>query len=274
MEEHGSIFKRLPKRERSDCCDDLQWHLAWYSYAIRIIERKGIPAHGVSIDRRTMNLVTSAYNDDRIRSLVCFCCGQIYTSWVGLDVVNDSLPAVKSPICMVAGTYLIEELIGTHEVRKLNFEETVFRERYMQAGTSLHGEAMLREDCWEWRRTLLYRNGISVPIICCPEDVQSCSPAIHGSHVICGNCRVPLCRKCGLRMLRNQPIPMAIANHNFIGYCVETIVKYKVRWIEAAIACPVWTTMICFYLEEDRGHLMGEEHLDQSNRFSYIDSVW
>ena len=244
-------------------CDVLQWHLAWYTYAIRTIERKGIPAHGLAVDRRTMNIVTSAYNDDRIRSLVCFCCGQIYTSWVGLDLVHGNPSAVKSPICMLDGAYVIEELIGTHEVRKLNFEEVVFRERYMQQGTSLHGEAMLREDCWEWRRTLLYRNGISVPIICCPEDIQICSSTAHSDHEICGKCRLPLCKKCELRMVRNQPIPMAIANHNFIGYCTETIVKYKVRWIEAAIACPVWTTMICYYLEEDRGHLMGEEHLRQ-----------
>ena len=257
---HGPIFRRVcPEYKRSDHCNELQWHRDWYTYAIRVKERKGIPAHGVSLDRRTMNLVTSAYNDDRIRSLVCFCCGQIYTSWVGLDVVSSEFHTVKSPICMVAGSYLIETLIGHHEVRKLNFEEVVFRERYMAEGSSLHREAMLQNDCWEWRRNLLYKNGISVPIICCPEDVKMCSAEAHGADTICEHCHVPLCIKCGFRMLQDKPIPMALANHNFIGYCVETIVKYKVRWIEAAIACPIWTTMICFYLEEDRGHLMGEQ---------------
>jgi len=57
---------------------------------------------------------------------------------------------------------------------------------------------------------------------------------------------------------------MALANHNYIGYVNKTLIKYKVRWIEAAIACPAWTTMICFYLEEDRGHLMREVWLESS----------
>ena len=51
---------------------------------------------------------------------------------------------------------------------------------------------------------------------------------------------------------------MSLANHNYIGYCSQTLVKYKVRFIEAAIVCPVWTSLICFYMEEDRGHLMKE----------------
>ena len=55
-----------------------------------------------------------------------------------------------------------------------------------------------------------------------------------------------------------QRIPMAVANHNYIGYCSQTLVRYKVRFIEAAIVCPVWTSLICFYMEEDRGHLMKE----------------
>ena len=51
---------------------------------------------------------------------------------------------------------------------------------------------------------------------------------------------------------------MALANHNYIGYCSQTSVRYKVRFIEVAIVCPVWTSLICFYMEEDRGHLMKE----------------
>ena len=38
------------------------------------------------------------------------------------------------------------------------------------------------------------------------------------------------------------------------------------RWIEAAIAAPVWTTMICYYLEEDYGHLMTEPLFEKRNR--------
>eukprot|EP00973_Karenia_brevis_P062842 8737986-Karenia_brevis.AAC.1 len=34
---------------------------------------------------------------------------------------------------------------------------------------------------------------------------------------------------------------------------------YKVRWIEAAIVCPYWTSMIIYYVEGDQGHLINEE---------------
>ena len=52
---------------------------------------------------------------------------------------------------------------------------------------------------------------------------------------------------------------MALGNHNYIGYVSKTLVEHKVRFIEAAIVCPVWTSLICYYLEEDHGRLMKEE---------------
>ena len=35
--------------------------------------------------------------------------------------------------------------------------------------------------------------------------------------------------------------------------------KYKVRWIEAAAACPIFTALITYYVEGDKGHLLNEE---------------
>ncbi len=160
---------------------------------------------------------------------------------------------------MVHGRYLIEHLIGSGNARQLNFEDAVFKERYMSSRAALNKDPTLAEDCWEWRRVLRYENALEVPVLCCPEDVRSCEAGTHEPHVICGQCAAPLCKKCGLRMLRQSPIPMAMANYNFIGYCLDTIVRYRVRWIEAAAVCPAWSTMICFYMEEDRGHLMNEE---------------
>ncbi len=84
---HSATFQSLcPPQRPTDRCNFLRWYLAWYTYAIRTMERRNIPAHGVSVDRRTMNLITQEFNDDRIRSLICFCCGQIYVSWIGLEL--------------------------------------------------------------------------------------------------------------------------------------------------------------------------------------------
>ena len=63
--------------------------------------------------------------------------------------------------------------------------------------------------------------------------------------------------------------PMALANDNVIGYTHETIIRYKVSWIEAAAAQPAWTTMMCFYIEGDRGHLL-EETMFQSSFMSVV----
>ena len=53
-------------------------------------------------------------------------------------------------------------------------------------------------------------------------------------------------------------IPEALANDNFIGYVSSIIYKYKVRWIECVAASPVFTSLINYYVEGGRGHLLGE----------------
>ena len=187
----------------------------------------------------------------------------------GLQKVEMDVGKVRSPIAMIDGKYFNEVLVGHHETRKFNFEFAEFRDRYMKEGTGLRNNPDLADDCTEWRRKILYKSGQEVPIICCPEDFQSCKNK-HASDVSCGDCAVPLCKKCVIAMAQRpqKAIPMAIANHNFIGYCSRTIVDYRVRWIEAAIVLPVWTTMISYYVEEDRGHLMGEEYLTSYYDFS------
>ena len=53
-------------------------------------------------------------------------------------------------------------------------------------------------------------------------------------------------------------IPEALTNYNFIGYVSSIIYKYKVRWIECVAASPVFTSLIIYCVEGDRGHLLGE----------------
>ena len=49
---------------------------------------------------------------------------------------------------------------------------------------------------------------------------------------------------------------VAVAVAVAVAVCLAHLLK--VRFIEAAIVCPVWTSLICYYLEEERGHLMKE----------------
>ena len=58
----------------------------------------------------------------------------------------------------------------------------------------------------------------------------------------------------------NDPgVPRALANDNWYGYVNKVIVEWEVRWIEMAVVLPFWTTLIVYYLEGDRGHLMTEQ---------------
>ena len=77
---------------------------------------------------------------------------------------------------------------------------------------------------------------------------------------------VPVCDECYVH-INKAPLyssPMALANDNFIGYTYDMILRYKVRWIEAAAAQPAWTTLMTFYIEGDRGHLMEETMFESS----------
>ena len=59
--------------------------------------------------------------------------------------------------------------------------------------------------------------------------------------------------------LEKQKIPQSFTNDNFIGYAHEYIVENKVTWLEATIACPVFSGMVVYYIEgsaSQRGHMM------------------
>ena len=134
------------------------------------------------------------------------------------------------------------------------------------------------EEAWEWRRLYLARDGGFWDLICCPEDVVRTAACNHENasgiderHIVCEHCLVPICQECFDHICK-PPLyasPMALANDNIIGYTYKTILKYKVSWIEAAAAQPAWTTMMCFYIEGDKGHLM-EETMFQSSFMSVV----
>ena len=57
-----------------------------------------------------------------------------------------------------------------------------------------------------------------------------------------------------------QRIPrQAIANDNFIGFVSSVWHEHQPRWIEMAAATPVWTSLMAFYVEGDKGHLMNNQ---------------
>ena len=51
--------------------------------AISIIERRQIPCIGMATTRRALRQLTKVYNDDAIKALVCFVCGEIHCTMRG-----------------------------------------------------------------------------------------------------------------------------------------------------------------------------------------------
>ena len=160
-----------------------------------------------------------------------------------------------------------EDFGGAFEKHSVSFERNLgFREfvkRYAaghEAGEGPFANAPeLREDHWEWRRMLRGPGRAApVPLLCCPEDVEKCTPPCCGPNEICQRCKVPVCRGCWLSLLMGQGIPMALCNDNFWGYPTDLIVRYQVRWIELAVVLPTWTNMIVWHIEGDYGHTMRE----------------
>ena len=147
-----------------------------------------------------------------------------------------------------------------------NWDFHKYRERYVIPGGAsnpMHMHPQLGDDCWIWRR-VLPASGVHPEriILCCPEDIRcSREHAEAETHVLCQQCEIPLCRNCFMtsQQFDEFGIPEALANDNVCGYVTEIVSKYKVRWIEAAAACPVFTALITYYLEGDRGHLMNED---------------
>ena len=51
-------------------------------------------------------------------------------------------------------------------------------------------------------------------------------------------------------------IPASLANDNFFGFALDIVYKYKVRYIECAAASPLFTALITYYVEGDKGHML------------------
>jgi hypothetical protein len=149
---HGKVFQQLcPIQHALHQKSIAGWNMSWYVYAIRILERERVPAHGLSIERRTMQIVNAAFNDELIKALVCLCCGQIYTSWIGSRVVTTHPEKEKSAIVMVRGDWLIDFCIGTDDSRQFNFEAMFFKENYVSKYSGMQKDPYLKDDSWEWR---------------------------------------------------------------------------------------------------------------------------
>jgi len=244
-----------------------------YEEGIAMREREGIPSVGPSVDRRTIELVLQNYNDDSVRSLVCFACGQIKTETPGknADIERRSEGWLAS-----LGSKTLEANLGWDKW----FEQHGSTQPLVRYGPGQHEDNPRGEWCC---RLDLHPERISIDLFGCPED-WSCEAPVPSPRAgagnaaerrrrlhtngrtdavltLCKQCTLPVCRGCRTKLASaggRQNIPMALANDNWYGYVQAVIARYDARWIECACASLCWTTLITYQLEEPYGHLMYE----------------
>ena len=111
----------------------------------------------------------------------------------------------------------------------------------------------------DWRRTVSFGEYNGLDVLCCPEDIQ-CNVCPYRRIQSARAVKSRSAKTCWHKAWNASPgIPEALTNDNFIGYPPEFLFRYKVRYIEAACASPIFTTVVSFYVEADQGHLLEEQ---------------
>ena len=132
------------------------------------------------------------------------------------------------------------------EAYEYNLSSSFFKKRRLHEAVEM--DPFFCDTSFEWCRTIR-RKTIIEQILCCPEDVQTTSACSHAETHICSKCDIPICRECWGLLVCGQKIPKALTNDNFISYIHRYIVENSVTWLEATIACPIFTGLITYYIE-------------------------
>ena len=244
--------------------------LAYYTAAVCTQERKHVPIIGPSLDRRVLSLLTGFCNSQSIEALVCVACGQIHThvkSWTKRwrketwrTSGNDYFPAISRRSVELT---LLKMLRVNRTCFSNSFELRCFLKRFASdahpEGNPFTNAQEFAKGCYEWKRRFPaaghMADGEVCEVLCCPEDVRSTSRCQHAADTLCPHCEIAICNSCYkvCHDVTATAIPMSFGNDNFWGYTTEILYKYEVRWVEAAIVMPCWTTIIVYYVEGDRG---------------------
>ena len=168
-------------------------HVLWdvYREAIAVIERRGIPVVGPSVDRRATDHLVQRFNDQRIKGLVCFCCAQVKPDTGGCRSAIEFKTGrwlCSAPATALWNTFALEEFQrrycqpgsalsplrtgdNTNDIRGTDFTQWQVRltasavQQYVEEQGAEHQGS---EEQQEYQRRLQYAF-----LLCCPED-QEC----------------------------------------------------------------------------------------------------
>ena len=237
-ENHHTVFEEAAHRAAGGSAE-----LAIPSQYVNALlqkEDQQVPQVGWSVDRRTLRRLQKELQETSCEALICACCAGIHAGGDAGDIAYLSAA----------------ELFGSLSLESFtcNWNLDTYMKQYATS-------ACVRDrfDAHEWSRLLPASLYNGQKIVCCPEDLR-CTACDVGNGQLCETCELPICHQCLVQMFdkRVLAVPQALANDNWYGYPTELLYKHKVRWIEAAAASPLWTSVVTYYVEADRGHLVEE----------------
>ena len=285
-----------------------------YCEAGGVKERQGFPVSGPSTDRRILEYTQQIYSDTAIRTLICFCCARrlVDTGRLNSDIqfISGSwlfkLPRgsmgknfsksrfakayqkIGSPLSPCQSRkpdfadwllYLQSDTsdgaVITPGVAQVNEVEAVFDPDDPMA-TTLAGTVYTSTAPRGWsRHCAVSENLLQDGLLCCPED-HRCEKGCVQKKTLCEACEIPICRECRLKMLANEPSPMALVNDNWYGYVEAFIYEKKVTWMEKTCATPFWTGIMLMEIDVRRNakgnrkrHMMHEPLYSGQGRIAY-----
>jgi hypothetical protein len=187
----------------------MKWRYTFYNAAVMKREQEHMPLIGFTKDRQMLQLVTMVANSNTIRSLMCFCCDQIYTDIKSLRT-HGVFPSKKP--------YRTTNEIQLYKVEKL-LDYCKRDEKGFQASFSLIEFKKWYEDAFshsdalgvcpgEWRCLIQGNAGEYTGwVLCNPEDVVRCNKCKNAADKhICTDCEIPLCAQCAKYILPSGPL--------------------------------------------------------------------
>ena len=232
--------------------------LSVYNEAIADILRTQAPLAGPSLDRKALRSFSEATKGDNVEALVCFCCGCIHTCVAEEEDKNKIQWVFPVEHTKAGGTTLFGMPIET--ATTLIGMDT-FKKKYGKVDGYANITDTDELDDW---RSFVYDTSEEdfVEFMCCPEDHVCVADLDHPrDHLLCEECRVPLCSHCRGHLDKHKLPPLSLANDMWTGFAPAILYRERVTVMEMICASPCITTLLCFSMEAryHNDHLFDEK---------------
>ena len=196
--------------------------LSLYTQVLQEQQQHGIPAVGYTVNRRCIENFYEQFQDEKIRSLICASCAQVY-----VEDRNDTASSIR--YYDVLEPYFLQRSTGYKAAGQAlqALSREVFDARYTNVGyTSVED----RDEALNgWTLGVPHGEDHVVRIVCCPED-RACDVRKHErGDDLCEGCRVPFCVECHTELKKGKLPPLALANDNFTDFMLNYIFTMKVH---------------------------------------------